>query len=43
MQAQLKTIAESANVSRGLRKEVGTEERNDGAARHLIAQPQACS
>jgi hypothetical protein len=38
-QAQAKTIAESANVSRGLRKGVGTEERERRAAKHLLAQP----
>jgi hypothetical protein len=43
MQAQPKAIAESANVSRGLRKAVGKRRGNDGAAKQVIAQPQACS
>src|SRR5882724_5503144 len=42
-EAQPKTIAANTNVSRGLRKEFGTEERERRAAHQVIAQPQACS
>jgi len=42
-QAQPKTIAATANVSRGLREEVGTEEKERRAAKRVMAQPQACS